>query len=216
MKDNGHEISPPPSGAPHRPAQHYFSSEPLSAQNLRELRVTLAGRELDLVTAAGIFSPDHVDLGTRVLLRKVPAPAQEGNLLDLGCGWGPISLTMALESPRAHVWAVDVNTRAVEIVRRNAQRAGIENITACTPDEVPTEVEFATIWSNPPVRIGKAALQELVSQWLGRLIKDGEAWLVIQRHLGADSLHRWLAQNWEVERAGSAKGFRVLQVKPRN
>jgi len=216
VKDNGHQISPPASGAPHRPAQHYFSSEPLSSQNLRDLRVTLAGRELELVTAAGIFSPDHVDLGTRVLLRKVPTPPQEGNLLDLGCGWGPVALTMALESPRAHVWAIDVNTRAVEIVRRNAQRAGIENITACTPDEVPADVEFATIWSNPPVRIGKTALQELVTQWLGRLIKDGEAWLVIQRHLGADSLHRWLAQSWEVERAGSAKGFRVLQVKARN
>lgn len=195
--------------------QHYFSSEPLAAENLRDLHVTLAGVDLDLVTASGIFSPDHVDLGTKVLLRKTPPPPHEGNLLDIGCGWGPIALSLALESPAAHVWAVDVNTRALELVQRNAERAGVNNITACTPQEVPDDIRFATIWSNPPVRIGKPALQDLVRTWLERLIVDGDAWLVIQRHLGGDSLHRWLAdQGWEVERVGSAKGFRVLRVAP--
>lgn len=197
--------------------QHYFSSEPLTAKNLRDLHVNIAGQDLELVTASGIFSPDHIDLGTKVLLRKAPTPPAAGNLLDIGCGWGPIALTLALRSPAAHVWAVDVNSRALELVRRNAERAGVKNLTAVPPDEVPADLKFAAIWSNPPVRIGKPALQELVSTWLQRLIADGDAWLVIQRNLGGDSLHRWLMeQGWAVERAGSAKGFRVLRVTPEN
>lgn len=193
-------------------SEHYFSAKPATAANLRKIRVTLAGRELELETASGVFSPGHVDAGTGVLLRRVPPPSQTGNLLDIGSGWGPIAISLALHSPAAHVWAIDVNERALDLVRRNARRAGLENITACKPEEVPADLEFATIWSNPPVRIGKLQLQNLVTTWLKRLTGDGEAWLVIQRHLGADSLHRWLADEWRVERVGSSKGFRVLRI----
>lgn len=176
--------------------------------------MTLADQDLELVTAGGIFSPDHVDVGTKVLLRKVPAPPARGHLLDIGCGWGPITLTLALRAPEAHVWAVDVNERARDLTRRNAELAGLKNITVCAPDEVPAHIEFDAIWSNPPVRIGKSELQQLLTRWLGRLTRDGGAWLVIQRHLGGDSMHRWLAaQGWSIERAGSAKGFRVLHVE---
>jgi len=193
--------------------EHYFSSEPHGELNARDLHVHLAGKDLRLVTGSGIFSPDHLDTGTRVLLRKAPQPPQHGNLLDIGSGWGPIALSLALSSPQARVWAIDVNERARELTRRNAELAGVKNITVCGPDEVPSDLNFAGIWSNPPVRIGKGPLQALMSQWLERLTMDGDAWLVIQRHLGADSLHRWLAgQGWQVERAGSAKGFRVLHV----
>lgn len=196
------------------PGQHYFTQSPASSQNLRDLNVRLADQDLVLKTASGIFSPDHVDTGTKVLLRKVPAPPTSGHLLDVGAGWGPIALTLALRSPQATVWAVDVNERALDLVRKNARLAGVENVRALTPDEVPSDIQFSTIWSNPPVRIGKQELRALVSGWLERLTEDGVAWLVIQRHLGGDSLHRWLdEQGWNVQRAGSAKGFRVLRVQ---
>lgn len=198
---------------PRAGGQHYFSSKPHGEFKERDLHVRLAGKDLKLVTGSGIFSPGHLDIGTGVLLRKAPDPPASGNLLDIGCGWGPIALTMALSSPAAHVWAIDVNERALQLTRRNATLAGVENITVCHPDDVPKDLKFTGVWSNPPVRIGKPALQGLVLQWLGRLTLDGAAWLVIQRHLGADSLHRWLeTQGWDVERAGSAKGFRVLYV----
>ena len=193
---------------------HYFSAHPAAPDERRTIAVELAGRVVDVQTAGGVFSPGHVDLGTRVLLREVPDPPRSGDLLDLGCGWGPLALTMALLSPEARVWAVDVNERALDLVRGNAARLGLGNVTAVPPDEVPGTVSFATIWSNPPIRVGKDALHDLLRHWLPRLSPGGEAWLVAGRNLGADPLHRWLADELhvDVERAASAKGFRVLRV----
>ncbi len=197
--------------------EHYFTARPSSAAERRTIDVELAGRPLTLQTAGGVFSPDHVDLGTRVLLRTVPTPPATGDLLDLGCGWGPVALTMALLSPGAHVWAVDVNERALDLVRRNAAALGLDNVTAAAPDDVPPDVRFATVWSNPPVRVGKDGLHSLLRRWLSRLEPGAEAWLVVGRHLGADPLLRWLQEELgpgvDSERAASAKGFRVLRAR---
>lgn len=197
-----------------RPADHYFSAEPASAQERRSVVMHLAGRDLTVQTAAGIFSPARVDVGTQVLLRTVGQPPATGHLLDLGCGWGPITLTLALQSPQAQVWAVDVNQRALDLIRHTVRDLGLENVAAVTPDEVPASIRFAAIWSNPPIRVGKDALHEMLQRWLGRLDPDGEAHLVVQRNLGADSLQRWIAQELQVpvDRVASAKGFRVLRV----
>lgn len=198
------------------PQEHYFSSKPADDDALRTVPVRLAGRDLEVVTAGGVFSPGHLDLGTRVLLDEVPAPPTAGHLLDLGAGWGPVALTLGVAAPDATVWAVDVNERALDLVRRNASRLGLSNVNAARPDDVPDDVRFAAIWSNPPIRIGKAELHELLRRWLPRLEAGATAWLVVQKNLGADSLQRWLADDlgdgWRVERAASAKGFRVLAV----
>ncbi|MBC7289839.1 MAG: methyltransferase [Actinotalea sp.] len=196
------------------PEDHYFTAAPASDGERRRLPVVLAGREVEVETAGGVFSPDHVDLGTRVLLRSVPPPPATGDLVDLGCGWGPVALTMALLSPGARVWAVDVNQRALDLVRRNARSLGLDNVTAVTPADVPAGLRPVAIWSNPPIRVGKAALHDLLRTWLTRLAPDGEAHLVVQRHLGADSLQAWLQAELgcRAERLASAKGFRVLQV----
>ena len=193
---------------------HYFSARPATPDERHTVSVELAGRQVDVQTAGGVFSPGHVDLGTRVLLREVPDPPGTGDLLDLGCGWGPLALTMALLSPSARVWAVDVNERALDLVRVNARRLGLGNVTAVLPDEVPRDVSFAAIWSNPPIRVGKGALHDLLRLWLPRLAPGGEGWLVAGRNLGADPLHRWLSDELHVrvDRAASAKGFRVLRV----
>ena len=135
---------------------HYFTAEPASAAERRQLRVFLAGRELIVETAPGVFCPDRVDIGTAVLLREAPEPPAEGNLLDLGCGWGPIALTLGLRSPAASIWAVDVNQRALGLARDNAKTLGIHDFHAVTPEEVPAAIRFSAIWSNPPIRVGKA------------------------------------------------------------
>lgn len=201
---------------------HYFTAQPASAAERRLVRVSLAGHDVEVETAGGIFSPGRIDLGTQVLLRTVPAPPHTGNLLDLGCGWGPLALTLAIESPDAHVWAVDVNERALDLVARNARRLGLDNVTAGTPEAVPADIDFAAIWSNPPIRVGKEALHAMMRQWLAHLAVDASAHLVVQRHLGADTLHRWLedqlpeildGRDATVERVASAKGFRVLEVR---
>ncbi|WP_294179268.1 class I SAM-dependent methyltransferase [uncultured Schumannella sp.] len=202
------------------PPDHYFSSEPGSGYVPREITVRLAGEDRVLTSAPGVFSPERLDAGTSVLLSHVPAPPPGGNLLDLGCGWGPIALSLALESPHATVWAVDVNQRALDLVRQNAARLGLDNITACTPDHVPTDVRFMTIWSNPPIRVGKNELHSMLSMWLPRLEVGTDAWLVVQRNLGSDSLHRWLQAEFPddlaVTRAATHKGYRVLRARRRS
>ncbi len=196
---------------------HYFTAEPASPDDLRPLRAELAGRAVDLHTARGVFSPDRVDVGTGVLLRTVPAPPPVGDLLDLGCGWGPVTLSMAMRSPGARVWGVDVNERALDLVRRNAADLGLGTVTAARPDDVPADVRFDALWSNPPIRVGKPALHAMLLRWLPRLRSGAAAHLVVQRNLGSDSLASWLAdelgpQGYAVARVGADKGFRVLRV----
>lgn len=196
-------------------SDHYFSSRPGGEATLRTITATLAGRELSLFTAGGVFSPEHLDTGTRILLDRAPAPPVTGDLLDLGCGWGPIAISLAFRSPDSTVWAVDVNERALDLVRRNTARLGITNVNAVLPEDVPGEVRFAGIWSNPPIRIGKAELHTLLRQWLPRLDDDASAWLVVAKHLGAESLQRWIGEDLalDVDRAAQDKGFRVLEVR---
>ncbi|GAB3617957.1 methyltransferase [Okibacterium endophyticum] len=200
-------------------SDHYFTGSPGSDLKQRRIRVRLAGREIEVTTAGGIFSPDRVDTGTQVLLSNTPAPPPSGNFLDLGCGWGPIALTLAIESPLATVWAVDVNERALDLVRTNAGSLGLENVRAVLPSEVPDELRFRTIWSNPPIRVGKNELHTMLEHWLPRLTSGSDAWLVVQRNLGSDSLHRWLngalPDDFTVTRAATGKGYRVLRAKHR-
>ncbi|MFE9688508.1 class I SAM-dependent methyltransferase [Micromonospora sp. NPDC005806] len=195
---------------------HYFSAEPTSAAQPREVEFSVAGRDYTLASAGGVFSADRLDPGTAVLLRKAELPGTDvtGELLDIGCGFGPITCVLASVAPSTTVWAVDVNERARELTAANAARVGAaERVRAVAPDDVPADVSFAQIWSNPPIRIGKAELHELLRRWLPRLAPDGVAWLVVAKHLGGDSLHRWLVeQGWQVERHASQKGFRVLRV----
>jgi 16S rRNA G1207 methylase RsmC len=195
---------------------HYFSAEPASPEELRAIDVRLEGTPYRLTTARGVYSPERLDPGTAVLLSDVPDPSPRGALLDIGCGWGPISLTMALRSPGAHVWGVDVNRRSLDLSRRNAATVGVANVTFCEPDEVPADVRFDTIWSNPPIHVGKPALHALLERWLPRLTDAGVAYLVVQKHLGSDSLQKWInAQDWGLTctRRSSAKAFRVLEVR---
>src|SRR5699024_7356002 len=143
-----------------------------------------------------------------------------GDVLDLGCGWGPIALHTALEARDAEVelrvWALDVNSRSLETTAANARRLGLETVRTVTAEDIPAEVQFAAIRSNPPIRIGKEALHELLETWLPRLAPDGRADLVVSKNLGADSLQKWIAgmlgDGFEVVRTGSSKGFGVLTI----
>ncbi len=198
-------------------SDHYFSATPASEANLRRIRVRLDSRDIEVTTASGVFSPDRIDTGTTVLLANTPPAPRGGDFLDLGCGWGPIALSLAFESPRATVWAVDVNERALDLVRRNAAELGLPNVNAAKPDDVPEDVVFRTIRSNPPIRVGKHELHGLLERWIPRLDERSDAWLVVQRNLGSDSLQRWLAATldggYSVHRAATGRGFRVLRVR---
>lgn len=195
---------------------HYFSAEPGAASRPASVDLVLRDLHLRLETDRGMFSPDRVDAGTRILLDTVPAPPQRGHLLDVGCGYGPIALTMAARAPGAAVHGVDVNRRALELAARNAAAAGLGNAAFGTPEEIDPGLRFAAIWSNPPIRIGKAALHELLDTWLARLEPDGRAYLVVQKHLGSDSLQRWLTDSGRpASRLASRSSYRILEVQAR-
>lgn len=198
-------------------SDHYFTATPASPDKLRSIHVSLAGRELAVTTAGGVFSPDRLDAGTAVLLANMPPVPPGGNLLDLGSGWGPISLSMAFAAPHATVWAVDVNERALDLVRRNAAALGLTNVNASLPDDVPADATFRTIRSNPPIRVGKNELHGLLERWIPRLDDRSDAWLVVQRNLGADSLQRWIGATfhpgYSVFRTATGKGYRILKVR---
>ncbi len=197
-------------------ADHYFAATPSAPSKPVTVELRLPDMQMSLVADRGVFSSGHIDPGTLVLLRETPPPPPAGDLLDLGCGYGPIACALARSSPAATVWAVDVNSRALELTRSNANSLGLGNVKARHPEDVPEDVVFAAIWSNPPVRIGKQALQDLLSAWLGRLAPRGNAWLVVHRHLGSDSLAVWLGgQGWDVRRFASKSGYRILEVARR-
>ncbi|MEY4018788.1 MAG: hypothetical protein RLZZ590_88 [Actinomycetota bacterium] len=200
-------------------SEHYFSETPGSDYKLKEIQVAIDGASVTVQTSGGIFSPDHIDQGTAVLLNHLDEAPPGGNVLDIGCGWGPIALSLAKRSPKALIWAVDVNERSLALTKANAQRLGLDNIRVCKPEDVPADLTFDGIWSNPPIRVGKDVLHGLMLQWLPRLNVDADAYLVVQKNLGADSLHRWLEaelpSNFSTIRVDSAKSFRVLRVKNR-
>jgi 16S rRNA (guanine1207-N2)-methyltransferase len=194
--------------------EHYFAERPGTSSRPGAVDLVLPDLHLRLETDRGMFSPDRIDLGTRILLETVPSPPAHGDLLDLGCGYGPIALTMASRSPSARVYGIDVNQRALEVARRNATTAGLDNVSFMPAEQLSPDVRFTAIWSNPPIRIGKDALHELLLTWLPRLAPGGRMVMVVGKHLGGDSLQRWLTeQGWPTERLASSKGFRVLETR---
>jgi len=205
--------------------EHYFSETPSGDFSPREIEVVLAGVPRTVMTAGGVFSPDHLDRGTAVLLRALEklvdvgraesaaSVEDRGPILDLGCGWGPIALTAALTEPTREVWAVDINERSRNLTAKNAQMLGLVNVRVAAPDDVPEQLRFGAILSNPPIRVGKAALHGLLRRWLPRLAPAGAAYLVVAKHLGADSLQKWIASEFtdlEVTRVARDKGFHVI------
>ena len=199
------------------PGSHYFDEEPTTESAPRSVTVLLPDLTLSLTTDRGVFGYNRIDSGTKLLLLTAPAPASSGHMLDIGCGTGAIALTMAHRSPAATVWAVDVNERARALTRANAERNDLDNVRVCAPDDVPDDVQFTTIWSNPAIRIGKPALHAMLLHWFGRLTPEGEAVMVVHKHLGSDSLQVWLgAQGYPTARLSSSAGYRILRTHRAN
>jgi len=193
---------------------HYFTAQPSAAHRPGLVRVVLPDLYLELATDSGVFSPGRLDPGTRLLLEEAPLPPASGDLLDLGCGYGPIACTLAARAPAATVWAVEVNERALALCAANAAGAGLSNVRCVAPDSRDVPSRLAGIWSNPPVRVGKGPLHAMLRQWLARLAPEAAATLVMGRNLGADSLHAWLEdeEGWSVTRLSARSGYRLLRV----
>ncbi|MDO5728888.1 MAG: methyltransferase [Actinomycetaceae bacterium] len=199
--------------------EHYFSnSSAASTDDLKDVTVTIKGLTLPMKTADRVFSYGRLDTGTKVLLTEVE-PRTHGRFLDLGCGWGPISVVLAHLRPEADVWAVDINSRALDLTKRNAHALACRNVRVFEADvalehALKEGITFDEIWSNPPIRIGKKALRQMLTAWLALLAPDGVAWLVVARNLGADSLITWAKENgWDARKEHSKKGYRIISIR---
>ncbi|MCX6398049.1 MAG: methyltransferase [Propionibacteriales bacterium] len=192
--------------------EHYFTADPKAPFKRVPVRTNIWGHWLELTTGSGVFAQGRLDIGTGVLLQDSAPPVAARTVLDLGCGYGVIGLAVAIAVPDCTVTAVDVNERAVLLANENAAELGIaDRFTAGTPDQIDPAATYDEIWSNPPIRIGKEALHELLLTWLPRLAPGGQARLVVGKNLGADSLASWLTdQGFPTAKVSSAKGFRVL------
>jgi len=194
-------------------SDHYFSADPSSDFRVEPMQASVWGHDLRLQTASGVFAKGRLDIGTATLFRQAPPPTEGDSFLDLGCGYGVIAIALALARPAATIWAVDVNERALALTERNARSIGLaDRIRVAVPDDVPPDIRFDGIWSNPAIRIGKAQLHEMLLRWFPRLLPGGAALMVVGKNLGADSLQRWLSeQGYPTQRLASDKSFRVLR-----
>lgn len=199
--------------------EQYFSANPNSLDLRRTLQVDLRGKEVSVQVSNGVFSSSKLDLGTAVLLKHAPQPPENGRFFDIGCGWGAISLALGFESPNAQIYAIDVNERALELTNINAKNAGLNNIHTYLVEDALKEdssKNIDLIWSNPPIRVGKDVLHNILLTWLPRLKVGGAAYLVVQKNLGSDSLIPWLSKNlgedFSVEKYASSKGYRIIEV----
>lgn len=196
---------------------HYFSASPSTASRQHTISVTIRGRDFSVAVDDGVFSNNRIDKGTAVFLHKVPEPFVEpgDTVVDLGCGWGPLSLALGVEASQARLIAVDVNERALALTRTNLREAGLRG-EVMEADEALRSIPDGSVrllWSNPPIRIGKKAVHSMLESWLAKLSPVGEAFLVVQKNLGADSLAKWISQlGYDCTKIGSAKGFRILRV----
>ena len=193
-------------------SDHYFTPDPTSPSTPTTHQVQVRKQQLTLAGDRGVFNHGELDWGTRVLIENAQVPTG-GVLLDLGCGGGAIAVALAKLRPNAEVWAVDVNERAIEVARRSVKLNDLSNVRVVTVGDVPAELQFDAIWSNPPIRIGKDELHRLLREWLARLTPQGCADLVVHKNLGSDSLAKWLAaEGYVVQRHASKQGYRILHV----
>lgn len=195
--------------------EHYFSADPSAPSKTSEVFFKVGDKEFNLQAASGTFSATKLDPGTRVLLQHHDLFPDTGDVLDLGCGWGAISISIAAYSPETTLWSLDVNQRSLNLTQANAKRLQLENVNAVLANEIPSDQKFDAIWSNPPIRVGKAVLHDLLLTWIPRLNPGGIGMFVVAKQLGADSLQAWMQgqfPEFEISRLSTDKGFRVIRV----
>jgi 16S rRNA (guanine1207-N2)-methyltransferase len=195
-------------------ADHYYTSRPGAAHDERQFSFTLRGHELRFITDAGVFSRDRVDFGS-VLLIETMQVDRDARVLDVGCGYGPIGLAAAKLADQGRVMMIDINERAVELARRNAQLNGIGNVEVRVSD-VYAAVQgetFDVILTNPPIRAGKEIVHRIFTEGHGLLREGGELWVVIQKKQGAPSAWKKLQETYrDVEEVERSKGYHIFRA----
>ncbi|CAM3764133.1 MULTISPECIES: class I SAM-dependent methyltransferase [Paenibacillus] len=196
------------------PNQHYYSNQPETAHDRKELKADLRGHSLRFISDAGVFSKSGIDYGSRVLIDAMEF-APDASVLDVGCGYGPIGLTAARLAPQGHVTMIDINSRAVELARENARHNGITNVTILESDlfAAVKDQAFDVVLTNPPIRAGKETVHTIFAEAWNHLRQGGQLWVVIQKKQGAPSAKSKLeALFGQVEEVTKDKGYRIFKA----
>ena len=197
-------------------SEHYYSNKPQTESKPRQWKFTLRGHVFTFETDAGVFSKSEVDFGSRVLIDTFEMPEVEGDVLDVGCGYGPIGLSIAKANPERFVHMMDINTRAIALAEKNAQVNGIQNVRIFESDGLASvgDVKAAAILTNPPIRAGKETIFRFYDESYEKLVEGGELWIVIQKKQGAPSTVSHLEELFsEVDVVEKKKGYWIIRAK---
>jgi 16S rRNA (guanine1207-N2)-methyltransferase len=196
-------------------ADHYFTNQPNSKSDKKVFSFALRGNTLKFQSDAGVFSRNEVDFGSRVLIETFTFPGIEGTILDVGCGYGPIGLSIAKDDQNRLVEMVDVNLRAIELAKENAKANNIENVKIYESSIYENVTgEYAAILTNPPIRAGKTVVHTILKEAHEKLLNGGELWVVIQKKQGAPSALELLKELFdEVEVVKKEKGYYIIKSK---
>lgn len=193
------------------PEQQYFASQPQAQSDARPFTLTWQGREYRFLTDAGVFSKGELDFGTKVLLGALPDPG-DGQLLDLGCGWGAVGVLMGALYPAAHITMTDINQRAVALARENARANGVSATVVAGDGLEQAPGPWDVIALNPPIRAGKQVVYRLFAQCAAALTPGGALYVVIRRQQGADSAKQYLRTLFDqVDTVARKGGFHVFR-----
>ena len=191
--------------------EHYYSENPVTAHDEREVIYQTLGLRFTCLTDAGVFSRDGLDMGTRILLEALPE--LHGRILDLGCGWGPVGVALGKKYSDAQLVLTDVNSRAAELAARNLAANGVTNAAVVQGDGfAAVEGDFDAIVLNPPIRTGKTVIYAMFAEAAAHLKPDGALFIVIRKQQGAESAQKYLRSIYgDVERIAREKGYWVLR-----
>lgn len=196
-------------------SEHYYAKDPKVKSQPKDWTAELRGKTMRFKTDAGVFSKGEVDFGSRLLVESFSMPEVKGDVLDVGCGYGPIGLTIAASFPERHIQMVDVNERALALSKHNAGQNGISNATIYSSDALSAVqgADFAAILTNPPIRAGKDTVFAFYDHSFAKLQLGGELWVVIQKKQGAPSTMKRLEELFgNVETVAKKRGYFILRA----
>lgn len=196
-------------------SEHYYSKNPKVKSEPKIWSTLLRENNLHLQTDAGVFSKDDVDFGSRLLVEEFVMPEVEGPILDVGCGYGPIGLTIASSFPQRVIHMVDVNDRALALSMSNAERNAVKNVQIYESEALLSvkETNFAAILTNPPIRAGKKTVFSFYEQAYTKLRVSGELWVVIQKKQGAPSTENHIRELFgNIEQVAKSKGYIIFRA----
>ncbi len=195
-------------------ADHYYASQPTAAHDRKTWDTVLRGQSYRFVSDAGVFAKGGVDFGSRTLIEAMDIPVN-AEVLDVGCGYGPIGLAAARMAYEGHVTMIDVNSRAVELAKENAAANGVNNVTVLESDLFSAlgDQKFDVVLTNPPIRAGKATVHAIFEGAYERLRSGGSLWVVIQQKQGAPSAKEKLESLFSrVVEVTKDKGYRIYRA----